>query len=216
MPIRSREICEPVAPALLAALRAQLEDGERLAWAASPQAATPAPEAPGAGKLEMAAILIGGYATLGACVMAVEQRRCSWLLVPAALLAVGVAAYLIARWLKARAHAARAGTVYGFSTRRAWVVQTYPKLHVEALALEAITDVSVIDREAEWPSLQLHAPSRMIFEHIPEPDRARAQLLRMMRDPKAAEQEMAAAETYAAQMRQLMVRSVPSAQRSGR
>jgi hypothetical protein len=210
MPIRSRELCEPVKPALLAALRAQLEAGERLAWAASPQAATPAKEAPGAGKLEMAAILVGGYAMLGSGVMAVVQGRWSWLLVPAVLLALGVFAHLVARWLEARVESARVGTVFGFTTRRALVVQTYPKLHVRALALEAITDVAVIEQEDEWPSLRLHARSSLVFERIPEPERARAQLQRMMRDPKAAEQEMAAAETYATQMRQLMVRSLPS------
>lgn len=214
MPIRSREICEPVKPALLAALRAQLGEGERLAWAASPQAESAAPEEPGAGKLEATAILVGGYATLGACVMGVVQGRWWWLLVPLVMLALGVLVYLSSRWIAARAELVRAGTVYAFTTRRALILQTYPKLHVQALALAAISDVSVIDERAAWPSLQLHASPSLIFQRIPEPERARSQLLRMLRDPQAAEQEMAAAEAYALQMRELMVRSAPSTQSS--
>ena len=56
MATRSR-IPEPVKPALLAAVRAQLAQGEHLVWAESPGPEPIDPEQPGLGKLESVGIV---------------------------------------------------------------------------------------------------------------------------------------------------------------
>ena len=62
-------ITQPLKPALLIALRAQLAEGERLAWAGSPERAAFEPRDEGVGKLDALMILGGGYATIGSLVM---------------------------------------------------------------------------------------------------------------------------------------------------
>lgn len=210
MSSRSSSMSDPLTPALLAKLRAQLERGEHLTWAASPEPLAFERRTRGIGKRDAAVILGGGYAVIGACVMALRTAQWLWLGVPLALFAIGGVGYAIARWTKARARSARAGTVYGLTTRRALIVHTYPALAVRALAIGAITDVAVRDERGPFADLCLRnasATSELVFQGLPEAERARSELLRVIRDPQAAEREIAAAEAYSSMMHQLAARS---------
>ena len=204
---------DPLTPALLAALRAQLTADERLAWAASPEPAAFARKSRGVGTRDALVILGGGYATIGAVVMALRTGHWLWLSVPITLLACGVAWFLIARWIQGRARKSRAGTAYALTTRRALILETYPSRAVRALALEEITDVTLHDERGAFADLWLCTsarPAGLILYGIPEPERARKQLLRVIRDPQATAQEIAAAEAYAMAMSRLMPRPISS------
>jgi hypothetical protein len=212
MATRSR-IPEPVKPALLAALRAQLAQGEHLVWAESPGPEPIDPEKPGLSKMESVGIVGGGYALLGSCVLAVITGQWLWLSVPIALLAVGLASFAIARWMKARATKSTEGTIYGFTTRRALIVRTYPALAVRQLPVAAITDVAVSEDRDDSTDLVLQAATAsetLVFERVFESQHARTQIMRVMRDPQGAEEQIAASEAYALQMKQLMVRRSPN------
>src|SRR4051794_35640672 len=121
----SRSTSDALTPQLIAALRAQLAPGERLAWAACPEPAAFEPTTAGAEKWEGVTILGGGYARLGACVAALCTGQWRWLSVPIALLVFGVLGYFVASRIKARARKAVAGTVYALTTRRALIMHTY-------------------------------------------------------------------------------------------
>lgn len=208
MATRSR-IPEPVKPALLAALRAQLAQGEHLVWAESPGPVPIDPEQPGLSKMESVGIVGGGYALLGSCVLALVTGQWLWLSVPIALLALGLAWFAVARWIKLRATKSAEGTIYGFTTRRALIVRTYPALAVRELPVAAITDVSAGDERDDSTDLVLRAATAsetFVFERVFEPQQARTQIMRVMRDPQGAEEQIAASEAYASQMKQLMVR----------
>ncbi len=202
----SPRVSEPLQPALLGALRAQLTPGERLAWAASPEPLAFARADEGADKWERATILGGGYVLLGSCVAAFVTGRWLWLAAPLCLIVLGVTGYFVARHLEVRAQRSLAGTVYGLTTRRALIVHTYPALKVQALPIEAITDV--VSRDARDPFGDLcfstaAAPAGFVFPGLAQPERAREQLLRVIRDPRAAEEEIAASEAYSMAMHQL-------------
>jgi hypothetical protein len=155
------------------------------------------------------AILGGGYATLAACVVAFRTEQWLWLSIPLSILVFGVSWFLVARWIEARARSSIAGTVYGLTTRRALIVQTYPSLQVQTLPIETITDVTLIDERRDFADLCLHTasgPAALVFRGLAEASDARAQLMRVIRDPQATGQEIAASEAYALAMRQLMIR----------
>ena len=210
MVARSHALSEPLKPALLAAVRAQLAQGEHLTWAASPEHVVAAGPSRGVGKWDAIGILGGGYAALGSGVMIVRTGNWWWLLLPGTLLVLGLAAFLVSRAIETRAQRTRAGRVYGLTTRRALIVDTYPALRVQALPIEAISDVAVRGGQAEVADLELCAgDSGLVFEAVADPARTRSQLLRVIKDPATAEQEIAAAEAYATQMRDLMRRSMP-------
>ncbi|HKU41637.1 MAG TPA: hypothetical protein VJR89_25945, partial [Polyangiales bacterium] len=179
---------DPLTPALLDTLRAQLAAGERLAWAASPEPA--AFEGRREKTWDAAVILGGGYATIGACVMALRTEHWWWLSVPLALFA----AYGVVRWIKARTRRRRAGTAYAVTTRRALIVHTYPALAVHAVPIQTLADVTLRDPRKAFADLGLRTAAgadALVFRGILEPERARNQLLRVIRDPQAAEQEIA-------------------------
>jgi hypothetical protein len=211
MSTRSRSISDPLTPALLDALRAQLIPDERLAWAASPEPLAFKRPTRGMGKLDAVAILGGGYVAVGSSVAAVGTGQWLWLSVPIALLVLGVLGYFVARWIRVRAQNSLAGTVYGLTTRRALIVQTYPALAVRALPIDAITDVIPIDARGNFADLCLRTSSGsadLVFRGLAEPERARAQLMRVIRDPQATDQEIAASEAYAMAMHRLVVRPI--------
>ena len=206
MPPRTR-IGDPLAPSLLDALRAQLAEGERIAWAASSEPAAFLSEKRGIGKWETVAILGGGYALLGAGVVAFRTGQWLWMCVPLALLVIGVASYLVASRIKARARKTREGTVYGVTTRRVLIVQTYPDVSVQALPLGAVTDVTLSDERGDFADLCVHTaetPTAFVFRALIEAERARTQILKVVRDPQGTDEQIAAAESYALMMRQMM------------
>jgi hypothetical protein len=194
-----------VSPALLAALRAQLTPGERIAWAESPEPL--AFKRPGdKAKWDRVVILGGGYATLGSTVAALGTGRWWLLAVPISLLVLGVIAYLTSNWIEARAQRTLEGTLYGLTTRRALILQTYPAPTLKVLPIETITDVTLTEARASFADLTLStatAPAALVFRGLPEPERTRTQLMRVIRDPQAAEQEIAASEAYSMAMHQL-------------
>lgn len=206
---------DPLTPALLAALRAQLASDERLAWAASPEPAAFARKSRGVGKRDAVAILGGGYATIAAVVMALRTGHWLWLSVPLSLVACGVAWFLTARWIQVRARKSRAGTAYALTTRRALILETHPSRAVQALPLEEITDVRLQNERGAFADLWLcttttSSSAGLVLRGIAEPERARTQLLRVIRDPQATEQEIAAAEAYSMAMSRLMPRPISS------
>ncbi|HKP62192.1 MAG TPA: hypothetical protein VJV78_35915 [Polyangiales bacterium] len=206
MPPRPR-IADPLSPALLDALRAQLAEGERIAWAASSEPAAFLSEKRGIGKWETVAILGGGYALLGAGIQAFRTGQWLWMCVPLAFLVFGIASYLVSSRIKARARKTREGTVYGITTRRALIVRTYPAVSVQALPLGAITDVTVRDERGDFADLCVHTaetPAAFVFPALTEAERARTQIMKVVRDPKGTDEQIAAAESYALMMRQMM------------
>jgi hypothetical protein len=211
---RSRSIPDPLSPALLEALRAQIGPGERLAWAARPEpAAFERNEKRGIGKWETGAILGGGYALLGSGAVALRTGQWLWLSIPIALVALGGLGYFVASRIKARAQRSLAGTVYGFTTRRALLVRTYPALAVRAVPIEAITDITLTDERGDFADLCFRTTDTqedLVFRGLPEAERSRTQLLRVVRDPQATDQEIAASEAYAAAMHQMRRMSRPA------
>jgi hypothetical protein len=203
---RARGISEPLNPALLATMRAQLAEGERLAWAAAPEPAGFELEVQGSEKLDAVVILGGGYATLGAAVMALRTGQWLWMSIPLALLVVGVLAFLVARWIKGRARKAVEGTVYGLSTRRAMIVNTFPRFSLQSFEIGTISDITLAADAGEFADVVLQ-PAGVVFRAIAEPERARNQLLRVIRDPAGVEQEISVAEAYAMEMQKLIART---------
>jgi hypothetical protein len=201
----------PSMPAPVAALHAQLAEGERLAWVASPEPSVCEPKARRTEKWDSVAILGGGYSTLAAGVMAVRTGHWLWLSIPISFLGIGVLVYLVARWMNVRARRSLEGTVYGVTTRRALIVHTYPALAVQTLPLAAIADITTIDKRGDFADLRLDATSAsagLLFQGVARAERARHQLMRVVRDPQGTEQELAAWESYASSMRHLAVRPV--------
>jgi hypothetical protein len=148
--------------------------------------------------------------TLGACIAGVRTGQWLWLSVPIALLVCGILGYLVASRIKAQARSAVVGTVYGLTTRRALIMHTYPALTIQARPVDTITDVTIINNSGDFADLSLAAASAspgLIFRGVLGPERARAQLMRVIRDPQATDQELAASEAYALAMHQLMQRS---------
>jgi hypothetical protein len=200
-----RSASAPLPPDLLRAVRAQLQEGERLAWAGSPQPAAFERKSAGRVKWDAMVILGGGYATLAACVVAFRTEQWWWLFVPLAVVTIGGFAYFTARQIKARARRAIEGTVYGLSTRRALIVETYPELRVRALPIESITDVTLSDARGDFADLGFATanPTDFAFRGVPEAERTRTQLLSVVRDPQTTDQQIAAAEAYSMAMHQM-------------
>jgi hypothetical protein len=194
-------------------LRARLPEGERLAWAISPEPAAFEPEKPGIGRWETLGILGGGYATLAAVVAVVRTGQWLWVVAPIAVFALVGIGYAISRRIQERALRVVLGTVYSLTTRRALVVRTYPEFALlQELPIERIADISIVNKRGELADLNVvttDAAAALCFRGVVDPDRARSQLLRIIRDPKATEQEMAAAAAYMQQMRQLVTRPAP-------
>lgn len=204
---------DPLTPELIAALRAQMAPDERLAWAASPEPAAFPRKLRGAGKRDAIAILGGGYATIGAVVMVLKTGHWLWLSVPLSLFACGVVWFLAVRWIQARVRKTRAGTAYALTTRRALILQTYPRRAVQALPLAELTDVTLHDARGAFADLCLSTASSsagIVFAGVAEPEKARKQLLRVIRDPQGTEREIAEAEAYSMAMSRLMSGSMPS------
>ena len=210
MASRPRSSSDPLSPQLLAALRSQLAQGERLAWAARHEPAAFKPKKRAKRKWDAAVILGGGYLTLGAVVMAVRSEQWLWLSVPIALLLLGGGAFFVVTRTRARAQKVLDGVVYAVTTQRALIMHSYPELNLQARSLTEITDVAVSNKDVrgDFADLELGQPA-LVFRGVPEPERARAQLLRVIRDPQTTDQEIAAAEAYAATMRQFMARPSP-------
>jgi hypothetical protein len=202
---RSRTISDPVSPALLDALRAQLTGGERLAWAASPEPLAFERKTRGPGTWDGVAILGGGYVTLGSGVAALITGHWLWLAGPVSVFVLSALGYFAASRAKARARSSLAGTVYGLTTRRALIVRTYPVFAVQEFPIHAITDVTLLDPRGDFADLCLRASAAdgLRFRGLSEPERARAQLTRVIGDPQAAEREIAASEAYSMAMHQL-------------
>ena len=64
-----------MSPALVDAVRAQLAQDERLAWAATPEPRAFARKPRAGGMRDAALILGGGYAAIGSCVAALRTGR---------------------------------------------------------------------------------------------------------------------------------------------
>jgi hypothetical protein len=193
-----------VSPHLLAFARAQLTEAERIAWAMCPEPAACPPKARRKG-LGAVVILGGGYATLGAIWTALRSGNWLWLTVPLGLLLLGALAYLVVRRLEARRIRTLEGTVYVLTTRRALVVNTYPALSVQTLSIASISDVTLSDARGPFADLSLSsAPglASMVFRGIFEPEQARTQLLRVVRDPSGTDRQIADSERYLMAMRQ--------------
>lgn len=195
-----------VSPELLPIVRAQLREGERLAWGMSPEPAAFAPKARRKGIWDAVAILGGGYAAIGSGVMAFRHGQWLWMLLPLTLLLAGVLVYFAVERIKARERRRIEGTVYALTTRRALLIHTFPTLTVQAIGIEAISDVLVDNARPPFGDLMLTTSSEstgLAFRGLFEPESARTQLLRVIKDPGAAEQQIAASERYMMAMRQL-------------
>jgi hypothetical protein len=191
-------------PELIRAVRAQLQEGERLAWAGGPEPAAFERKSSRRVRWDAMVILGGGYATLAACVVAFRTEQWWWLFVPLFIVTLGGFGYFAASRIKARARRKIEGTVYGLSTRRALIVETYPELRVRAIAIESITDVILSDPRGDFADLgfgENHAD--FVFRGLPEAERTRSQLLSVVRDPQATDQQIAAAEAYSMAMHQM-------------
>jgi Bacterial PH domain len=205
----SRSTSAPLSTALLKTVRAQLQEGERLAWAASPEPAAFERESKARGKWDAAVILGGGYATLAACVVAFRTEQWLWLFVPLVVVLIGGVMLLLASRLKARARRTLEGTVYGLTTRRALIVQTYPAFNLRSLPIDSITDVTLSNARDEFADLCLQTaagPAELEFRGLPDAERTRTQLLRVVREPQVVDQEIAAAEAFSMAMHQMRSR----------
>lgn len=200
---------DPLTPQLLHQLRAQLAPAERLAWAACPEPRAFEPSTRSQLKGDALAIVGGGYALIGAGVLIYRTGHWSWLAIPISLLAFGLLTHLARRRIEARQQRALAGTVYALSTRRALIVRTYPELKIEAIAIEAIQEILVVNRHDRGAFADLQLTAAFTFQGVPEPDGARKALMQVIRDPGATDEQLAAAEAYAKAMRQLTMRPSP-------
>jgi hypothetical protein len=195
-----------LSPELLQVVRTQLKEGERIAWGMSPEPAAFVPKARRKGFWDAVAILGGGYASIGSGVMAFRSGQWLWMLLPLSLVVLGVFVYLAVERQKARDRRRLEGTAYALTTQRALIVQTFPKLTVQALPIASITDVTVANTHQAFADLTLAtsaASMGLVFRGIFEPESARTQLLAVIRDPGAAEQQIAASERYMMAMRQM-------------
>lgn len=192
-----------VSPELLAVVRAQRKEDERIAWAMCPDPEAFAPSEKSlkrAKRWDATAILGGGYTALAAGAMTLRSGDFRWLFIPAALLLIVVVAYGIAWWRRARERSAIEGTVYVLTTRRALTLHTYPKLQVQEFALDAIADVVVTSQQHDLGEVSFLSKSTaaplMVFRGVYEPERARKQMLKVLGDPGAAAREIANSEAY--------------------
>ena len=195
-----------VSPALLPIVRAQLAEDERLAWGMSAEPAAFAPKKRPRGLWDAIAILGGGYAVIGSGVMTFRHGQPLWMLLPLSLVVLGVLAYFVVERLKTRERKRIAGTVYVLTTQRALLIRTFPSLSVQALPIASIVDIALDNPRKAFADLTLSTgatpPVSMVFGGVFEAERARTQMLAVIRDPSAAEQHLAASERYLMTMRQ--------------
>lgn len=199
-----------VSPELLPIVRAQLQEGEGVAWAMSPEPAAFVPEKRRKGVWDAVAILGGGYAAIGSAVATFRSGQWLWMLLPFSLLLLGVFTYFAAERIKARERKRVEGTVYALTTRRALTIRTFPTLSVQALPIEAITDIAVDNVRQVFGDVTLTtsaASTGLVFRGVFEPEAARTHMLKVLRDPGAAEQQIAASERYMMAMRQFAGRA---------
>lgn len=200
-----------VSAGLLGVVRAQLTQGEeRLAWALCPEPAAFAPRTRRKG-WDAAVILGGGYATISAIVMAARSGRWLWLTLPLPLIVLGGLAYAVARWRRARRLLTIEGTVYALTTRRALIVRSYPALSVQALPIESIADITIGNPARGLGDLSFQSASQttaMVFRGVFDPELARTQLLKIVRDPEGTDRQIAASERYRLAMAQLARRGL--------
>lgn len=195
-----------VAPEVLPILRAQLKEGEGVAWGMSGEPAAFLPEERRKGFWDAVAILGGGYAAIGSAVATFRSGQWLWMLLPLSLVVLGVLVYFAVERYKARERKRIEGTVYALTTRRVLTVRTFPSLTVQALPIEAITDVAIENVREVFGDLVLTtgaASTGMVFRGVFEPEEARTAMLKIIRDPGALEQQIAASERYMIAMRQL-------------
>jgi hypothetical protein len=198
-----------VSSALIHSVRAQLQQDERLAWAMCPEPLAferPAVRRKG---LDALVILGGGYATLASIWMALRHGNAFWLAVPISIVLVGILVYLLAQRRKARGVRILENTVFVLTTRRALIVRMFPRGSVHALPIESITDVTLSDPRRECADLNLvtaESPAGLVFAGVHDPERARTHLMSVIRDPGAADREIAASARYMAAMQQLVRR----------
>lgn len=199
-----------VSPELLGAVRGQLTQGERLAWAMCPEPAAFEPKKRRRG-WDAAVILGGGYATIGAIVMTVRSGHWLWLTLPLPLLLLGGLAYGVARWRRARKRLTVEGTVYVCTTRRALIVNTYPAVSVQALPIASIADIALSNQRRGLGDLSLgsaEGAANMVFRGVFDPELSRTQLLRVIRDPEGTDRQIAASEQYRIAMSRLVNRGL--------
>lgn len=195
-----------VSPELLPIVRAQLKEGEGVAWGMSGEPAAFVPEKRRKGIWDAVAILGGGYAAAGSAVATFRSGQWLWMLLPLSLVLLGVFTYFAVERIKARERKRVEGTVYALTTRRVLTIRTFPTLSVQALPIEAITDVVLDNVRQAFGDLTLTtsaANTGMVFRGVFEPAQARTDMLKVIRDRDALEQQIAASERYMMQMRQL-------------
>jgi hypothetical protein len=194
-----------VSPELFPIVRAQLKEGEGVAWANTAEPAAFVPEKRRKGIWDAVAILGGGYAAVGAAVTTFRSGQWWWMLLPLTLLVLGVLTYFVVERIKARERKRIEGTVYALSTRRALIIRTFPTLSVQALPIEEITDIKLDHVREAFGDLTLTtsaASTGLVFRGVFEPETARSHMLKVLRDPSSAEQQIAASERYMMAMRQ--------------
>jgi hypothetical protein len=195
----------PVSPELLPIVRAQLKEGEGVGWAMSAEPAAFALGKRRKGIWDAVCILGGGYAAVGSAVATFRSGQPLWMLLPLTLVALGVLAYFAVERIKARERKRVEGTVYALTTRRALLIRTFPKLTVQALPIEVITDVALDNVREAFGDLTLitsAASTGLVFQGVFEPEQARKDMQKVLRDPSGAEQQIAASERYMMAMRQ--------------
>jgi hypothetical protein len=195
----------PVSPELLPIVRAQLKEGEGVGWAMSAEPVAFELGERRKGIWDAVAILGGGYAAVGATVATFRSGQPLWMLLPLALVGLGVLTYFAVERIKARERKRVACTVYALTTRRALLIQTFPKLTVQALPIESITDVVLDNVREAFGDLTLTtsaASTGLVFRGVFEPEQARKDMQKVLRDPTGAEQQIAASERYMIAMRQ--------------
>jgi len=196
----------PVSPELLPIVRAQLKEGEGVGWAMSAEpAAFALGKKPRTGVWDAVAILGGGYAAVGSTVATFRSGQPLWMLLPLTLVVLGVLTYFAVERIKARERKRVECTVYALTTRRALLIHTFPKLTVQALPIEAITDVVLDNVREVFGDLTLTtsaASTGLVFRGVFEPEQARKDMQKLLRDPSGAEQQIAASERYMMAMRQ--------------
>jgi hypothetical protein len=192
-----------VSPELLAVVRAQRKQDERIAWAMCPDPEAFAPSEKSlkrSKRWDAVAILGGGYAALAAGAMTIRSGDFRWLLIPLALFLLIMSAYAVVWWRRARDQRAIEGTVYVLTTRRAMTVHAYPKVNVQEIPIEPIADVVITPMPYELADLTFTAKESgaplMVFRGVSEADRARKQIMKVLGDPHAADREIANSEAY--------------------
>ncbi|HET8938402.1 MAG TPA: hypothetical protein VFN67_33390 [Polyangiales bacterium] len=195
-----------VAPELLTELRTRLAEGERVAWAQSPipEAFEKPPRRKGI--WDAVVILGGGYATLGSIYMALRSSVWYWLALPISLILIGVAGYFGMQALERRKRYRLIGTAYAVTTKRALILRVFPNDELESLDLETIADVALTNEREYFADLKLVGKAEdrgLVFEGVDEAKRALMHIQRVLRDPKAADAELAHSEAYFKAMRSL-------------